>query len=292
MGHSQKAVGLLILGLISASILAWPAIGVQSSAPVPDFSGPWGRTSLDYEPPPSGPGPVVNTKHRLDMLVGDYTNPILMPWAAEEVRNHAEISLRGDDYPTPSSQCYPEPPPYILRNTEMQVLQQPNQITLLYQTDHQVRHVRLNQSHPAHVTPSWMGDSVGHYEGDTLVIDTIGIKVAPIPMIDRYGTPHSEALHLVERYRLIDGEAAKEAAEKNERDFGPTVERLVDFGYKGKGLQVQFTVEDPGVFTMPWSAVVTYRRARPWEERVCAENPHEYYAGKNTAIPRAGKPDF
>ena len=62
----------------------------------------------------------------------------------------------------------------------------------------------MNQPHPAHVTPSWYGDSVGHYEGDTLVIDTVGIKVGPFAMVDMYGTPHTEALHVVERYRLLD----------------------------------------------------------------------------------------
>jgi hypothetical protein len=58
--------------------------------------------------------------------------------------------------------------------------------------------------HPAHVTPSRYGDSVGHYEGDTLVIDTVGIKIGPFAMVDMFGTPHTEALHVVERYRLID----------------------------------------------------------------------------------------
>jgi len=64
--------------------------------------------------------------------------------------------------------------------------------------------------------------------------------------------------------------------------------------YKGKGLQLHFTVEDEGVFTMPWSATITYRRAlaTEWPEVVCAENAHEYYAGKDTEVPRADKPDF
>jgi len=61
------------------------------------------------------------------------------------------------------------------------------------------------------VTPSWYGDSVGHYEGDTLVIDTVGVKIGPFAMVDMYGTPHSPALHVVERYRLIDYAEAKEA---------------------------------------------------------------------------------
>jgi RND family efflux transporter MFP subunit len=142
-----------------------------------------------------------------------------------------------------------------------------------------VRRVRLNEPHPAHVTPSWYGDSVGHYEGDTLVIDTIGT-------IDWFGTPHTEALHVVERYRLLDYEAAIQAEERGERenfrlprpDNG--FERNPD--YKGKGLQLEFTLEDPGVFTTPWSATMTYRRPLgEWGEVVCA-NP-QLYPGKYSA---------
>jgi hypothetical protein len=62
--------------------------------------------------------------------------------------------------------------------------------------------------------------------------------------------------------------------------------------YKGKGLQLHFTVEDEGVFTAPWSATMTYRRVeREWPETVCADNPRVYY-GQDTAVPHADKPDF
>jgi len=101
----------------------------------------------------------------------------------------------------------------------MQMLQQPDRITILCWYENEVRHVRMNQSHPAHVTPSWYGDSIGHYEGDTLVIDTVGIKTdRPFAMADQFGTPYTEALPVVERYRLIDYEAAKEARERAGRE--------------------------------------------------------------------------
>jgi len=230
-------------------------------------------------------------------LVGDYTNPILKPHAAEVVKKHGEISLSGVPYPTPSNHCWPGGVPFVLWNIGMQMLQQPDKITILYSNDHEVRHVRMNQLHPAHVTPSWYGDSVGHYEGDTLVIDTVGVKIGPFAMVDMYGTPHTDALHVVERYRLLDYEAAKEAEERGQREnlrlrnsdpgFAP------DPNYKGNGLQLQFTVEDEGVFTMPWSATITYRRPLgEWPEMVCAENPHGYYPEKRTAVPIADKPDF
>src|SRR3984893_12774714 len=157
----------------------------------------------------------------ISMLKCDYTNPILKPQAAEVVKKHGEISLAGVTYPTPSNQCWPQPLPYIFWAVGIQMLQQPDKITILYSgpPDHEVRQVRLNQLHPAKVTPSWYGDSVGYYEGNTLVIDTVGIKTGrPFAMVDIYGTPYTEALHVVERYRLLDYEAAIEAQQRNLRE--------------------------------------------------------------------------
>jgi hypothetical protein len=277
--------------------------GIQSAASVRDFSGIWGHPFLTggLEPPLSGPGPVTNRSRRngvssIYQFVGDYANPILQPWAAEVVKKHGEISLTGVTYPTPGNQCRPEPLPFIFRNLGMTLLQQPNQLTILYSDNHEVRRVRLDQPHPAPLTPSWYGDSVGHYEGDTLLIDTVGFKTGPLAMVDVYGTPYTEALHVVERYRLLDYEAAKEAQKRGgiENAGVGSTGWAADPDYKGKGLQLQFTVEDQGAFTTPWSAIVTYRRpsVTQWEEIVCAENPHEYYAGKVTAVPTADKPDF
>jgi hypothetical protein len=146
------------------------------------------------------------------------------------------------------------------------------------------------------VTPTWHGDSIGHYEGDTLVVDTVSVKVGPVSIIDPAGSPYSEALHVVERYRLIDHQAAKEAAERNIRANGaPGTQQAasIDPNDTGKGLQVQFTAEDKNVFNMPWSGIATYGRADGiWVENVCAENPYEYYNGRDTGLPRADKPDF
>ena len=93
----------------------------------------------------------------------------------------------------------------------MQILQQPDKVTIVYEYGGEFRQIRMNQSHPADVKPSWHGDSVGHYEGDTLVIDTVEIKAGPYSTIDLYGTPFTKALHVVERYRLFDYEASKDA---------------------------------------------------------------------------------
>jgi hypothetical protein len=280
--------------------------GAQVPAVIPDFSGIWAHlTWPDVEPPPAGLGPVRNLSRRNGVsnnyqLVGDYTNPILKPEAAQVVKRAGEVALSGVTYPTPSNQCWPGGVPFIFWNIGIQMLQQPDKVTILYSNDHEVRHVRLNQPHPARVTPSWYGDSVGHYEGDTLVIDTVGVKIGPFAMVDMYGTPHGPALHIVERYRLLDYEAAKEEEERGERgNFrlpGSDPGFARDPNYKGQGLQLQFTVEDEGVFTMPWSAGIIYQRPLSplgqWPESVCADNPHEYYAGKDPAVPTADKLEF
>jgi hypothetical protein len=123
---------------------------------------------------------------------------------------------------------------------------------MIYRQGPELRHVRMNEAHPAQVTPSWYGDSVGHYEGDTLVIDTVGVKAdRPLAMVDMYGTPFTDALHVVERYRLLDYEATIESEQRGQRNL----RRLQgsDPGFtrnpndRGKGLLLQFTVEDPGV---------------------------------------------
>jgi hypothetical protein len=284
--------------------------GAQGAASIPDFSGHWARVSFPgFEPPFAGPGPVTNKLRSpkgsasIYGYVGDYTNQILKPQAAEIVKKHGEIELGGAHAPNPRTQCWPGGVPFVFISVGMQMFQQPDKITIFYPEGHEVRRVRMNESHPVRLTPSWYGDSVAHYEGDTLVIDTVGVKIGPFAMVDAYGTPHSPALHVVERYRLLDYEAAKEAEERGEKEnlALPMADSGIarDPDYKGKGLQLQFTVEDESIFTTPWSASVTYRRPSvplgQWPELVCAENANGYDGydhGKKAAVPTADKPDF
>ena len=304
------------LVMVSAiSTPAWPqavssaadSVGsdMRNAASVPDLSGTWAHPYLTgFEPPAAGPGPVRNRSRRPDgvanfqQLVGDFTNPILQPWAAEVVKKHGGVSLAGQGYPTPSNQCWPGGVPYVFWDFLLQIFQRPDHVLMIYRQGHELRHVRMNESHPARVTPSWYGDSVGHYEGDTLVIDTVGIKVGPFAMVDMYGTPHSPALHVVERYRLIDYDDAKDALERNakENSFIPAAGSTgiveVDPNYRGKVLQLRFVVDDAAVFTTPWTATITYRpNLGPWSEVICAENL-QWYPGKDSAVPHADKPDF
>jgi len=297
----RKTIACLIGGICAASV-ASAGRSADKAAAAPDFGGVWARSTFGWEIPDDGPGPLRNLQRRpngisdAQMLVGDYKSPVLTARASEIVKQHGDMSKAGQAFGDPSNQCVSMGTPYILRVNEMQMAQQRDKVTILYMQDHQFRTIRLNGSHPARIDPSWHGDSIGHYEGDTLVVDTVGIKVGPVSMVDQYGTPHSEALHVVERYTLVPDEMAKALSAKNDREYGradgPAADGVfVDYGYKGKGLHVEFTVEDPVMFAMPWKGAVTYlRAANDWEERVCAENTFEYY--QHVAMPVAGKADF
>jgi hypothetical protein len=289
---------------LAALVLAGPAWGAE---PAPDFSGPWARTSLGFEMPAVGHGPLGNRNHRangasnLSLLAGDYTDPILKPEAADVVKKLAEWGVRNEAFPQPSNQCLPYPPPYISSNNQqIELLQEKDRVVILNMFDHQARHIRLNAQHPKDLKPSYYGDSVGHYEGGTLVIDTVGIKVGPFPMTDMMGTPYSAALHVVERFRLVDAATAKAFAERGERENGLVAGLNGDgvdidpvSAHQDKGLQLTVTVEDPGMLNGPWSGTVTYRRPiLGWAEAVCAENTREYYANRDTSIPHDDTPDF
>jgi hypothetical protein len=241
-------------GVILALALAWP-MGTANSAAnaIPDFTGFWqhGVPGQQYDKPPSGPGPVRRIGVPEDYAAnlnwrGDDKNPILQPWAADAVRKEWERESQGLPELSAQTTCRPAGVPFILSYLRpMQILQTPKKVVFLYQFDHQSRVVYLDQPHSPQTAPSYYGESIGHYEGDTLVVDTIAMNDKT--WTDRFATPHTERLHVVERYSLIDG---------------------------GKNLQVFFTVEDPGAFTTPWSAIVKYPRVnvQKIDEEVCAEN--------------------
>jgi hypothetical protein len=293
-----------------AAFAALPASG--QTAAKPDFTGIWAHPWLPgFEALSSGPTALINLQRDAQgrqiqtQLVGDYKNPILKPEAAETVRKFGEQSKAFFGYHNPRNQCWPNGLPFVLSSNGLQIFDRGDHLTMIYRVDHQVRVVRMNAAHPANVAPSYFGDSVGHYEGDTLVIDTIGIKPGPFAMIDWFGTPQSPALHVVERYRLISSEEAQEGVVRANKDNvlpqfnNPPV---VDFASKDKKwLQLRFTIEDPNVFTTPWSATVTYGPAVPplggliasvWPEDVCGENPFKYGTEEDVQLPIAKTPDF
>jgi hypothetical protein len=299
-----------------------PAGGApKGAASIPDFSRVWYHPAFPwFEPPASGPGPVRNKMRwpqqpgdssgtvavpplpagvdgvsDYDQLVGDYSNPILQPWAAETVKKHGELSKAGITYGNPSNQCWPMPMPFIYKQFLVDIIQQPDRVLLIYTAPSvDVRRVRLNGRHPEPLIPSWYGDSVGHYEGDTLVIDTVGVTPdRPYAMLDLFGTPYTKSLHIVERYRLREWDDVKDAIERNKK------ENWLFNGdpftnHRGQFLQLHVTIEDKDVFTTPWTATLTYVPGPPiLPENVCAENIHQYYYDQSdTDVPHADKADF
>jgi hypothetical protein len=257
---------------------------VQDRA-VPDFSangvGWSGDGENEFIPPKSGPGPVTSdpahpyvsnflarrTGAQPNWRVADLANPNLKPWVVEALRKQNADALAGKAMFTREARCWPQGVPAMLLNPGMLFfVQTPKQVWIIQEADHRVRRIYLDQPHSENPTSSsWYGESVGHYEGgDTLVVDTIGMNDRTF--VDSYNTPHTTAIHVVERFKLVDG---------------------------GRALQVDFTVDDPGAFNTPWSAGKRFKRERAGlAEEVCAENNKGYFNYPIEPLPQANKPDF
>ncbi len=283
--------GICVIALVSPVHGQEPSflIGV---AP-PDFDGVWGRTRFEFEQPFSGAGPVTETTQVIGIIAGDYNNPILQPWAADVIRRRVELAQTGLPLENAHNNCKLEGVPYVFAVREMQIIQSLTQVTLLYNSDHQVRFVAMNVAHAPNPEPSWFGDSVGHYEGDTLVIDTIAIKTTADTQVDRFGTPHTDALHVVERYRLVDSDTVVREAEPARRRENARGVYVAQAG--GKTLELQFSVEDQGAFTMPWAGIVRSDKVMDRDlmlEHVCAENNRDFFRAELFPVTSPGKLDF
>jgi hypothetical protein len=195
--------------------------------------------------------------------IGDLGNPNLKPWVVERMKKDNAEVLAGKIAFTPRSSCMPAGvPAFILFGFQpVFFVQTPKEVLMIYSGDQQIRRVYLDMPHSANPKPSWYGESIGHYEGDTLVVDTIGLNDKTF--VDNYRTPHTEKLHVVERWTLLDG---------------------------GKTLEANVRVEDPDTFNEPWSGIQRYDRVQqPMTEQVCAENNQHLF---DYHIPVASRPDF
>jgi hypothetical protein len=293
-----RSTVLLRYGVSLAVLLVAAAIPPASSQPAapPNF-GPnpnvgWVAFSGEFMAPPSGPGPVLrdpahprvsNDDYRErgaqpTFPMGDANAPVLQPWAREVLRKRNDLVLSGKPAFPRQASCYPAGMPAFLLYPVQPVyfIQSPKEVVMIWQADHQVRRVHLTDKHSPQVKVSWYGESIGRYEGDTLVVDTIGID--PRGTIDGFQTPHTDKLHVIERFHLTNG---------------------------GKTLEVNLHIEDTGAFTTPWNAIQRYRRIDanhteddsrvprgPLEEAVCAENNGDILNEGVDPIPQTDRPDF
>jgi hypothetical protein len=293
----------LLLSIFAAAMFTAPAFAADG---VPGITGVrWGKNVFNFENMPSGPQSLRNLSRRPDgtgnagQLVGDYNNPILTSRAAAVVKQKGELAIAGVGFPNAQDQCRAIAPPFSSAMTlGFQMLQRKNgDLVMISDNNANTRHIRMNGTHPANLKPTPMGDSIGRWEGDTLVIDTVGVKVDDFMSVDRFGTPVSEAMHVIERYRLIDYAVAKAAMDAYEKREGTVGGGGRDAGYHPdaslKGLQLELTMEDRNVFTAPLTVRVTYRRlVTEYQENVCPDNPVEHYKDEWIGLPRAERPDF
>lgn len=213
---------LLVLALFAAASTVTLHSQKPSSLTRPDLEGTW-RLS-----------PGLGTPRLA-------TNPPFQPWA-EQFFKEAQSGERPD----PGAWCLAPGVPRIMKAPyPFEIFQRNNRVDLLHEYQHIVRRIWTDgREHPKDLDPTWMGHSIGRYEGDTLVVDTVGLNDRT--WLDPGGAPHSDQLHVVERFRRV----------------GP--ERL----------NVEITIDDLNVYTKVWSVLLTYDLKPDWEiyEYICEEN--------------------
>jgi hypothetical protein len=246
---TRASFGVLTAALVFPSLTF--AQAPTSSGATPDFTGVWNMRgspatrylsySLSKDEPPMTPWALERFK---------LTKPSFGPRAVEDSNdpvNPTTISAMG---------CFPPGMPRLyLQPFPMEIVQVPGRVIMLFEFSHFIRQIYTDgRKHNTDLGPTWMGDSIGHWEGDTLVVDTIGFNDKT--WLDRGGHPHSTDLHLVERIRRVD--------------------------------QNDLTIEDPKAYTKPWGAQLTFQLRPTWNitEMVCEDNVNFDQFLKNEAKPK------
>ena len=253
---------------VCISVPFWIALLVvastASAAPPPKTLNDSGDPTLALTPPLRGSGPAPEGSAAPNSDPRDFEGvwwlegyqymlgpePGVAPPLKPEYMRILERRIRAKNRGTPeadaSTQCLPHGMPRLMESPyPIEIVQTPGRLTFLHEVAHNVRRIWLNRPHPKSLTPTFLGDSVGHWEGDTLVVDTVGLNDRTF--IDDEGSSHSTQLHVVERYRKIDG---------------------------GAKLELLMTVEDPVTLEHPYS----YRRIYHWRPDV---RPQEYICEEN-----------
>ena len=224
----RKAFGLWLLGAtpVLAQWIHYPTPGIpRTKDGKPNLSAPAPKTS-DGKPDFSGMWQARDGKY-LTNLAADGDEPSMQPWAAQIFRERGENEGRD----RPSNNCFPHSvTDFDAHFTPKKVIQLPGLIVMLFEAYHSWRQIFTDgRPLPTERDPAWYGYSVGKWEGDTLIVDTVGINEKT--WLDDRGHPHSDALHIIERFRRPD------------------------FGH----MQVAITIDDPKTYTKPWTVTI------PWE---------------------------
>jgi hypothetical protein len=234
-------------------------------------------------PPVSGIGPVMDSPAKPyfnnavarelhvkgTVRIADLTSEParnLKPWALEALRKQNALAAEGKNIQTRQARCWQLGVPNFDDVPQpLYFIQTPKEVVMYM--GHRVRHIYMNVPHSKVLKPTWYGESVGRYEGDTLVVDTIGQNDKTF--VDGYRTPHTAKIHVVERFRIVHG---------------------------GSGMDTTYTVDDPDAFYRPWSA----RRPRYLvtdnpltdKDRICAVGSEDRFNEGLEPLQRAASPDF
>ena len=303
----SRHAGRFTVGVLAGAVYLAGSFSFSSAAQAepPNFArNPnvgWYSYSRTFIPPASGPGPVqqdpsrphvTNDEYRVTgrqptQPLADLNNPILQPWARDVIRKRNEMVLAGKLVVGRGASCWTTGVTNFILSPmtqPMYFIQGKKEVALIKTSFNDVRYIHLADKHSPNVKISWYGESIGHYEADSLGVDTIGLDDRTT--VDGFGTPHTTQLHVIERFHLIEG---------------------------GNVLEANVHIEDPGAFTMPWDAIVRYRQYEaavrqvpierlaqlasapegPLKEMRCADNPNSFFPGTvSLPLPQAVAPDF
>jgi hypothetical protein len=201
----------------------------QSASAVPDLSGVW-----------------FVAEYRKNILPNE--DPPFQPWAEALFKQRVIESAQADpDHgPDPTPRCIPPGiPRTMLQPFPWEIVQARDRVIMIFEYQSLVRQIFTDgRGHPKDLNPTYMGNSIGRYEGDTLVVDAVGFNDKT--WLDPKGLPHSDALHVVERIRRVDHDT----------------------------LQDDYTIDDPKAYTKTWTAQKIFKLKPDWQiqEYVCAEN--------------------
>jgi hypothetical protein len=237
---------VLVAFACSAVLLAQTAKQSGAVKSTPDLSGIWnrstGRTAAGVFNDDAGGVPFLGfTKQE----------PSLQPSALKIYQDNrkgiTDTKLKGRDDSDPSNSCFPPGPTRIFTAPRPFEIRQTAQVVyILSEMDHWVRRIYMDErEHPDGYPSTWMGHSIGKYDGSTLVVDTVSVNDST--WIDALGHPHSDALHLVERIRRPNHDT----------------------------LEIEVTFEDPKAYTKPWTGKKVYQLQPPSyelkEDVICEE---------------------
>lgn len=222
-----------------AGMLAFACVNSNAaSIPSPDLSGVWEMKFREY---------VKTDEGKL---------PPLKPQALARYNERVAAMQAGKQVPDSATACLPHGTPRIMYTPyPMQIVQRPEVVAFLFEVNHNIRLAYVNEALSSDPDPTYMGSSVAHWQGNTLIVETNGLNNKI--QIDRAGLPQSEATRVTEQLELIDG---------------------------GAKLRNKITIVDDTLYSAPWSFTVEYTRAGyKINEYVCENN--RSFANSRSSMP-------